>query len=83
MYYIRDMLFVRSLERKLGRSLTEQELLEDEVRGEFYLELPNGRSEWITIERLSFPYDLLDRPSDSDISAELLAALEKTLENAS
>jgi hypothetical protein len=44
MQYIRDMIFVRSLERHIGRSLTKQELLREEIEGEFSIEFPKWTS---------------------------------------
>lgn len=68
MQYIRDMIFVRSLERHLGRPLSDMELLKDEIEGEFDIEYPNGRIVWISIPRLIFPHDLITHPADLDLS---------------
>lgn len=56
---IRDMLFVKNLERRLGRNLTEDELDQED---ELELRFPDGHREFVVIPRLVFPYDLLSAP---------------------
>ena len=63
---IRDMLFVRRLERQLGRPLTRDELNMDE----FEVRFPDGHYQWIEIPRLFFPYDLI-RVSPYDPEKEI------------
>lgn len=55
---IRDMLYVKNLERRLNRNLTEDELNEEELE----LHFPDGHREWVVIPRLVFPDDLLSAP---------------------
>ena len=59
MVTIRDMIFVKQLERRLGRPLTETELESDE---ELELRFPDGHREFVVIPRLAFPYELLSSP---------------------
>ncbi len=59
MVKLRDMLFVNTLEKQLGRKLTEIEM-----SGEFNLfRFRNGRSRYIKIPLLDFPYDLMPSPN--------------------
>lgn len=55
---INDPLFVRHLERRLGRKLSERELCEPD----FEIRFSNGRREFIVIPKIIFPDDLLSRP---------------------
>jgi hypothetical protein len=55
---INDPLFVKRLERRLGRKLSEDELVQDELE----LRFPNGQRDWIIIPKIVFPTDLLTRP---------------------
>lgn len=61
---IRDVLYIKSLEKHLGRPLTNDDLYEDEFRIEF----PDGRIEFYEIPMLVFPYDLLTKPEDLYVS---------------
>ena len=56
---IRDMIFVKNLERRLGRELTEQELSGEEFEARF----PDGHREFIQIPILEFPKELLSSPA--------------------
>lgn len=58
MVTIRDMLYVKQLERRLGRPLTEEEMSGDDT----VVELPNGDIEVITVPLLPFPDALLSAP---------------------
>lgn len=55
---IKDMLYVKNLERRLGRNLSSDELDEEDLE----LRFPDGHREWVTIPRLVFPDDLLSAP---------------------
>lgn len=58
MEQIRDMIFVKQLEHRLGRPLTEQEMSGEE----FEVEFADGHTEWHIVPILNFPYDLLSAP---------------------
>jgi hypothetical protein len=60
MEIIRDMLYVKSVERRLGRSLSEEEMDGESHR----VFLPNGNFEFVQVPLLNFPYDLLSKPED-------------------
>lgn len=64
MIQIRDMLYVRSVERRLGRSFSEAELLECSEGEGARIRFPDGHYEWIIIPKLSFPWDLISLPKD-------------------
>lgn len=53
---VTDMIFVKRLERRLGRSLTEFELEDNDEAIAFYF--PDGHIEQISIPRLCFPHDV-------------------------
>jgi hypothetical protein len=59
MTLIRDMLFVKTLERQLGRQIRDEELNSEEP---FRVVFPNGEITWIEIPVLQFPDDLLSQP---------------------
>lgn len=65
MEQIRDMLYVNELERRLRRSLTDEEMNGESFRAVF----PDGHVEFLAVPMLEFPYDLLTKPEDYDISA--------------
>lgn len=73
---VRDMLFVKQLERRLGRSLSEDELNHDE---ELELRFPDGHREFIVIPKLIFPDDLLSAP-ELGVILELQNENEETLQ---
>lgn len=52
-----DMIFVKRLERRLGRVLTEYELEDHDEPLAFCF--PNGHIETIQIPRLRFPHDVI------------------------
>ena len=52
-----DMIFVKRLERRLGRALTEFELDDHDEPIAFYF--PNGQIEQIQIPRLRFPDEVV------------------------
>jgi hypothetical protein len=60
MMQIRDMLYVNSVERRLGRPLTEEEMDGDSRPIVF----PGGRTEYIQVPILLFPYDLITNAED-------------------
>ncbi len=62
--YIRDMLFVNTIEKRLGRKLTEEELDSDE---ELELIFPTGRREYVYIPRLLFPDDVMSTSACIDL----------------
>jgi len=57
------MIFVKRLERRLGRALTEFELEDNDEAVAFYF--PDGHIEQISIPRLRFPHDVITTVSDS------------------
>lgn len=59
-----DMLFVKGLERRLGRSLTEQETNLARQGVSLYLKLTDIGWDYVQIPVLAFPYDLLSQPED-------------------
>jgi hypothetical protein len=61
MQTIRDMLFVKTLERQLGRQISKEELNSEEP---FRVVFPNGEVSWIEIPVLLFPDDLISQPED-------------------
>jgi hypothetical protein len=61
--YIRDMLFVNTLEKRLGRKLTEEELESDELE----LTFPGKRREFVVIPRLLFPDDVMSSEAQIDL----------------
>ncbi len=65
MSQIRDMLYVKNIERQLGRELTKDELNSEEP---FRVVLMTGDPLWVEIPVLSFPYDLLSKPQDIFVS---------------
>lgn len=66
--YIRDMLFVNTIEKRLGRKLTEEELDSDEALD---LHFPNGRREYVVIPRLLFPDDVMSTHAQVDLGFAL------------
>lgn len=58
-----DMIFVKRLERRLGRALTEFELEDNDEAVAFYF--VDGHIEEISIPRLRFPHDVITTVSDS------------------
>jgi hypothetical protein len=60
MSQIRDMLYVKSIEKRLRRPLTDEEMDGEECRVFF----PDGHIEFIEVPHLEFPYDLLTKPED-------------------
>ena len=68
MSQIRDMLYVNTLEKRLGRSLTLEEIYSDEP---FKVVLRNGFVEYHEIPVLKFPDELLTKiedPNESEMS---------------
>jgi len=61
MMEIRDMIFVKRLERRLKRNLTDEEL---DSKDAFEVRFLDGHTEWIAIPTLIFPDELLVRPED-------------------
>lgn len=59
---IRDMIFVRNLERRLGRRLTDIEIEDDDPDG-LEVRFPDGHREFVRIPILVFPDDLLSDPA--------------------
>jgi hypothetical protein len=66
--YIRDMLYVNSIERRLGRKLTERELEDDDA---LELRFPDGRREFVIIPRLLFPDDVMSTEAVIDMGYSL------------
>ncbi len=60
MQLIRDMLYVKSVERQLMRALTEEEMNGESFRAVF----PDGHVEYLIVPLLHFPYDILTKPED-------------------
>lgn len=60
MELIRDMLYVKSLERRLRRRLTDEEMNGETFRAIF----PDGRVEFLAVPLIRFPHDLITRPED-------------------
>lgn len=57
---IRDMLYVKSVEKRLRRPLTDEEMSGESYHTVF----PDGHVEFIEVPQLKFPYDLLTKPED-------------------
>lgn len=68
---IRDPIFVKQLERRLGRKLEEEELEELSVEAGD-VRFPNGRIEYIKIPLMVFPDALLSAPEcyNSDFNTD-------------
>ncbi len=58
------MLYVKWAERRLNRSLTEDEMNGEPFRAVFL----DGHAEYLVVPMLVFPYDLLTKPEDFYIS---------------
>lgn len=58
MEQIRDMIFVNQLEKRLGRTLDEDELSGDVFQAQF----PDGHVEHLAVPLLDFPHDLMPEP---------------------
>ncbi len=70
--YILDMLFVNTIEKRLGRKLTEEEL--DQARyDEESLELYfiGGRREYVKVPKLVFPDDVMSTHARIDLEFSL------------
>lgn len=64
MSQIRDILQIKTLERALRRRLTEEEMSGEPFRAVF----PDGNVDYVVIELLQFPHDLLSKAEDFYIS---------------
>ncbi len=64
---IRDVIYIKELEKRLGRSL-----LEEEMDGNpFEVRFPDGHWETLCVPLLSFPYDLITKPEDISPDGEV------------
>jgi hypothetical protein len=64
--HMRDVLYIKTLERALRRPLTEDELDGDPFMAQF----PDGHYEVCCVPYLVFPYDLMSKPLDPGVSVQ-------------
>lgn len=74
MEVIRDVILIKSVERRLGRALTAEEMEQVDLGEPLRIRFRDGHYETVQIPLLKFPYDLLSSPEMYQQEEDLLSA---------